>query len=394
MRKWIVSGSDNRQSCSRSDDCYPTLSQNAMWEELDAGGTLVTITAGGSPKRHFEVSNAAYTLTLKWLKLMGGDVGSNGGSIYMSASGTIHATLCWFHDNTATGYGGSISADHSSGSTITLIDTVLTSNTASYGGAVHHYYGVLTFTRGRVENNTGTSGGGGLYIRYLPATITDVLFKSNIASEEGGAVRLVGYNSKSPGIPGSMTVTRCSFEENQISSSSTTYGGGAVFAYYDATVVVRESLFYKNKAANEKGHHLATSTTREGYGTPSVTFINTQFVNCDACASNNYYSEAGVLVETCSSSPCSVAPFTGTCTNRNPSELGVMCGCSSAGVYRTCACPPGQFSATGTPPCQTCPPGNVTNTLTGTGATNCTACAAGTSPQPCSISPRPASGGC
>jgi hypothetical protein len=83
-------------------------------------GDPVTISAAPSA-RHFSVSNAAYTLTLKWLKLTGGGVSgssSNGGSILMSAAGTIHATLCWFHDNKAI-YGGSIHAPHVSGPTIT-----------------------------------------------------------------------------------------------------------------------------------------------------------------------------------------------------------------------------------------------------------------------------------
>ena len=211
------------------------------------------------------------------------------------------------------------------------------------------YYGVLTFTRGRIEGNTAENDddGGGLWLSYLTATITDVLFKANTAGNKGGAVRL--YGSTSPGAV-SMTATRCTFQENlQTSNTTSFYGGGAVYAWYKATVVVRESMFFKNKAANGQGHQLMTQ--KDASNIPSISLINTNFVDCSTCGSNNYFNSGGtVSVETCSASP-----FSGTCSDRSPAEHGVTCGCgagilvtnpgisSSCDPYWDCAATSGTF---------------------------------------------------
>ena len=141
-------------------------------------------------------------------------------------------------------------------------------------------YGALTFARGRVQGNAATRGdGGGFLLWYLTATISDVMFKSNTAVQKGGAVFLLGQSSVGAV---SMTAIRCSFHENEQTDSTTTLshnGGGAVFADRNSTVVVRESTFFKNKAANGHGHQLMTR--KDSTNVPSITLINTDFVHCD-----------------------------------------------------------------------------------------------------------------
>ena len=96
------------------------------WEELEGGGALVTITAA-SGSRHFSVGSGSYTLTLKWLKLTGGNVDLKGGSIFVTSGSTIHAELCWFDNNKINGAeGGCI---NSNGVTV-IKNTVMTNNIA------------------------------------------------------------------------------------------------------------------------------------------------------------------------------------------------------------------------------------------------------------------------
>ena len=231
----------------------------------------------------------------------------------------------------------------------------------------------MTINGGKFEGNEAALRDGALGIYAGTAHITDVKFIRNKAkSGAGGAIRMQAS---------SVTMTRCTFEENEVTMGSDGQDGGGAIAISSSagTLVIRESTFIKNKAVQNRGHQILTQSN-------SLTIVNTQFIHCDGCTSNNYYNSAGGTGKTCSSSPCSIAPFTGTCDNRSPSELGVTCACSGGTVpppgisdeTSACGCPPGQVSATGKPPCQTCPHGYVTNTLAGGGATTCTACPVGT----------------
>lgn len=130
------------------------------------------------------------------------------------------------------------------------------------------------------QNSCSDIGGGFFLYKSVISTITDVTFLKNTAGNSGGAI-FVGGES---GTSSSMTVTRCTFQENEQLGTSTSsyYGGGAVTVYKYTTVHIRESTFFKNKAENERGHQLKPEDS-----TSSSSLINTQFVNCDTCTSNN-----------------------------------------------------------------------------------------------------------
>ena len=115
---------------------------------------MVTINAKEGERHFVHDGGIAYTLTLKWLKLTGGDVQNApgpdatvkaGGSIMLSGKALLIARECWFHNNQAV-MGGSIyqapGAQSDSGTlgTVSLYDTnitssIATSNSISFPGA-------------------------------------------------------------------------------------------------------------------------------------------------------------------------------------------------------------------------------------------------------------------
>ena len=81
-----------------TSDCTMTSAGVQLSGDLSITGQpeLTTITAKTSgTRRHFHVASGdSHTLTLKWLKLTGGDGMTYGGSTYLEGAGTLHASHC------------------------------------------------------------------------------------------------------------------------------------------------------------------------------------------------------------------------------------------------------------------------------------------------------------
>ena len=249
---------------------------------LTGNSALTTITAKTSgDRRHFYVGSSR-TLTLKWLKLTGGSQSSgDGGSIYVKDTGsTLHATSCVFF-----------------------------LNTAQYGGGVFNIYGSLLIQDSIIANNTAVYEGGGIIQVSGTATIIRSLISRN--RQTGGAYA--------------------------------DYGGGGVAIAYNAVLNVRETTIEHNRAGSNNGHQIMAFKWNSLGGAPAVTVVNTRFIPCTACETTgtNFYlydndvpSNSGAAAygtlsrKTCSASPCTVAPYTGTCANRALADDGVLCACA------------------------------------------------------------------
>ena len=81
-------------------------------------------------------------------------------------------------------------------------------------------------------------------------------------------------------------------------------------------------------------------TLRDGSDIPSVTIVNTNFT--DLAGDHPFYGYDGssggadkyVSPTNCTSNPCTVSPFAGTCTAQTNTKDGVLCGTG---------CPTGKF---------------------------------------------------
>ena len=382
------------------------------------GLTTITVKSG---YRHFQIGTfPGVKLELKWIKLTASYVDSGGVKV---TDGTLHAIDCWLDQN-RNGQGGGIEAIdgvHPPKPTIVLDHTNITGNIASgfHGGGVYQSGGFFTMSGGVVKENSASDSGGGLYFTAsTEVTITNTIITSNSASRGGGLyllsvqavltrVNLTNNMAQYGGggiyvagtlqNPASLNAGTCHFYSNSITTTltSSNFGGAALQAREEATIIVRQSAFVNNYATNGRGHLVYTYTDGES---PAVTIVNTKITLCALCAlptafwggnadgTSNQYQY--VSTSTCSSSPCTVAPFTGTCVDRTD-NYGVMCKFPSSScdagtsvdfseaalpppTVPVCkACDPGMWSSSESLRCSICPHGQWQNL---TGANTCNKC--------------------
>ena len=179
---------------------------------------LTQITAKAGQYRHFQISSNGYTLSLTYLKLVGGTVVASyyppsgyGGSI-LASSGKIVIHKCEFSDNSAEA-GGAIAVYGSYGSNginVEISASIFRENTARQrGGAVSFYShnGLLGIFDTHFESNQQTpsyyycqnagGGGGAIHISstgYPYHTIANTTFFDNDADCTYGHVCLFLYN--------------------------------------------------------------------------------------------------------------------------------------------------------------------------------------------------------
>jgi hypothetical protein len=154
----------------------------------------------------------------------GGDL--NGGGILGPTSATV--VDCLICNNAAAQNGGGAYG-------LTLIDCTLCTNTAqgisggqAYGGGAYN----CRLQNCRLSHNFALAGGGGAGYSFL----TNCAVTANTAVTEGGGV----YYG---------TLINCTLTQNQSSSTTYDYGGGA----NDATLI--NSIIYGNDEANSNGTH-------------------------------------------------------------------------------------------------------------------------------------------
>ena len=152
-------------------------------------------------------------------------------------------------------------------------NSVIQSNTAKYGAGVYQSQGHLAITKqSRVIHNTAEYGPGGVILNQATGHITDTFVGMNVAGIFGGGIRIAGNSNGA----GTVYLTRVTLQGNIVTRHSTTSGGAGLYAMWNAIVISRQSLFINNYASNNQGHQIMTYKRTDG--TPSITLINTKFV--------------------------------------------------------------------------------------------------------------------
>ena len=186
------------------------------------------------------------------------------------------------------------------GGELQLYSCIVSNNKAKYGGGIY-VEGSSSTVKVHAENSilqgNSASYGGGMVIYGATVTLTSTTFASNSAGVDGGGMR--------------------------ISSSE---------------VSLRQSSFISN-TASDKGHAISTLYA------PTIAVINTYF--SDPNDNNNFYELSGPPTwKTCSSSSvCTEAPFTGTCSavDSGNVKLGVNCVCATSNTFGCAVCVPGKY---------------------------------------------------
>ena len=168
--------------------------------------------------------------------------GTSGGAIYNRASDVV-ITESMIRSNSAS-YGGGIAArDYLL--TISGAGTVITKNTASTsgGGIYVGESGILSLTDGTVSLNESSGIGGGLYlstkIMSSVSTISGATFSQNTATSSGGGICL----GIADGLPCALSLSGCTIEKN-ISDSR----GGGVYLGMDCALTMDSGSITQNTA--------------------------------------------------------------------------------------------------------------------------------------------------
>ena len=342
-----------------ADDC--TLNgEVSLTGDLDilgvvkGDGSYPVITAASS-SRHFKITSGAHKLTLKYLKMVDGNVDDSytdyqGGSIYVKdVAATLNISDSEFFNNRGGQYGGAIYA-YDGQPTVLISDVSFSQNDASNGGAVYIQLGALVDYSCIYTANTAENKGGALFLRDgSHSSFFNSSLVSNTAGNGGGGIYIEGGDSISSSFLDMSSVTLQSNKQTN-GGTSGSYGGGGLLIYKVVTANIRECTFIENEVTADSGsgkHGHQIFTRKSGSQIPSIAIVNTKFT--DIAGDNAFYGYDGssggvdkyVSPTTCASNPCTVTPFTGSCSARAVPKRGVLCDYASS-----ITCPSGSYSKT------------------------------------------------
>ncbi|MCA9949956.1 MAG: right-handed parallel beta-helix repeat-containing protein, partial [Anaerolineales bacterium] len=196
----------------------------------------VTLPGGCTPAgwRVFTITSG--TATLKDMTVRNGRSSGNGGGILVSPGSTVTIINSTLSSNAAANYGGGI---ENNGGLLTIYNSTLAGNAADTGGGIDNNTGTVTMDNNTLSANSATSDGGGIYNYGGPLTMTMGILDGNSATNGGGI-----YNTDSA----ILTINNSTFSGNPATS-----GGGGLYNNSSESVTISNSTFSDNSAANDGG---------------------------------------------------------------------------------------------------------------------------------------------
>jgi hypothetical protein len=229
--------------------------------------------SGQNASRLFDVtSSTTKQVTLSGLTLEDGTApaGPAGGGAILNL-GTLAISNCVITSNSAS-QGGAI--DNQTGSKLTVTKCTVSNNTAGTGGGISNY-GTLTVTGSTFSGNTATSAGG-IYNRFgCSMTVTGSTFSNNHASAGGGI-----YNS------GTATISTSTLSGNtagtgggirndsgSLTLSGSTLTGNTATAIGDGIDIVGGTVTIKN-STTITGNTTPTGSGVDVYNRGGVLYVD------------------------------------------------------------------------------------------------------------------------
>ncbi len=217
-------------------------SVRAAIEEADALPTgssiLITVPAGTYGLRLGTLGLTANTITITGASSQTTIIRGNHTFTLMTISATVSAhlnqlTLERGHAGSS-GYGGGIFSEGS----LSVSNSVFSSNTADQGGGIDNYYGMLSVTNSAFSGNSAAGSGGGIENVGGTLTVANSAFRGNVTGHSGGAIHIFS---------GTLTMSNSTISNNV----SRRHGGGIVNYY--GTVSVSNSTISDNTADGNGG---------------------------------------------------------------------------------------------------------------------------------------------
>jgi CSLREA domain-containing protein len=183
-----------------------------------AGRDRTTITGDGAHSViTFTPSDHYRTLELSGLRITNGNATGSGGGIYASpTSPTLHLHDCRVDHNRAQGEGGGISLNETAPGHLIVERCLISDNSAgSYGGGISVFTGGSTVTIQDSEiSSNEASYGGGLFAAEMNLLVSNSSVTHNTAVSFGGGIEAVN--------PGGIVIVNSTFSDNAAA------GGGAI----------------------------------------------------------------------------------------------------------------------------------------------------------------------
>ncbi len=246
------------------------------------------------------------TATIIDSTISGNRTGGLGGGIY-SYNATLTITDSSLRDNAASYGGGLYNNSYQDTSTATITDSAICGNTALQGGGgIDNDNGAtLTVTGSTFSGNTAAGSGGGLHNFAGTVTVAVSTISGNTATGSGGGL---ANNS------GTLTVTDSTIAGNAVMNGG--YGGGV---YNNRTLAVGNTIIAGNTAAN--GPDVSGTSGSQGYdliGDPSGAsgWLDTDLLHVDP--------RLGALQDNGGPTPTmALLPGSPALNAGNPAQLGV-----------------------------------------------------------------------
>lgn len=219
------------------------------------GITGVTMTGGRTGFGYAIGGGAAInnqgTLTLTASVVSACQTPQSGGAIFNVGDLTIQG--CTITGNSAGSTGGGIHTQYnlSKATSLTIVDSTFSANSANVGGAVYNDYSSTTAIGSVFEGNTGSVGSG---IGEHGGEV--VLVNSTISGNTGSGVD-VGRSS-----PAQSSILRL---RNVTIARNTGYGAGGIDINGDQLVTMRNTIIAENHATSNFAPDVAGTLTSEGY---------------------------------------------------------------------------------------------------------------------------------
>ncbi len=213
-----------------------TISQNLTIS--GPGAANLTVSGENSTTRNIYVT--AGSVTISGLTIANGHDSSTGGAGLRSESGTtVNLSDCVFDSNEAAGTsdGGAMA----SRGTIAITRCTFRGNSADLGGALYLDGATATVTDSVLDSNSATYGGGILAGASL--VISNTTFRSNRADFDGGALYLAGTTPIRY-----TTIRNTTFSGNHADGN-----GGAIICTGNCNLAVRNSTLAGNDAGRGAG---------------------------------------------------------------------------------------------------------------------------------------------
>jgi hypothetical protein len=292
----------NQGTFQRSSDCTMSNSHMEISQPLKVTGinadinNLVTISAATN-RRHFYLNNENAKLTLRYLKLIGGNVAPNGaspaninefygGSIRINTGGGELNLFTIIMLNNKGVDGGGIYSNSNNKAVINIYGSLLKGNEATGGGGfIRNEKTKLNIYNSTITDNIASVGhGGGIFVYYSDVLLVNSTLSNNIAVKGGGGLYIHGNEGDNAKGPSSLTMLKCTIQNNKQTTSNTQsndndLGGGGLIIMNKVTVVLRETSFLSNIATNYLGHEMYFRNNNAMAGTITISSINTNFYN-------------------------------------------------------------------------------------------------------------------